>query len=261
MGDRYRTTAARISNWPLRKLGEICEINPRKPRLDVVPAETMVSFVPMAAVNEHQISFRASETRPIGEVYNGYTYFADGDVLIAKVTPCFENGKSGIARGLKNGIGFGSSELFILRPKRECVLAEYIYSFICTDAFIEQGKQQMTGTGGLQRVPKDYIANFRIPVPPLSVQEKIVAEIESYQRIIDGARQVVENYKPTISIKPAWDTVELGSVASLKYGFTETARDSGDARFIRITDITPDGLLTETNQKYVDLCGENKDYV
>lgn len=80
------------------------------------------------------------------------------------------------------------------------------------------------------------------------MQEEIVAEIESYQKIIDGARQVVENYKPTIKIDPAWERVELGSVASLKYGFTDTARETGDARFIRITDITPDGLLSENNQ-------------
>ena len=70
----------------------------------------------------------------------------------------------------------------------------------------------MTGTGGLRRVPKDVISNYQIPLPPLSIQEEIVAEIEGYQKIIDGAKAVVANYKPKIDIDPEWEMVELGEV-------------------------------------------------
>lgn len=119
----------------------------------------------------------------------------------------------------------------------------------------------LSAGGTFKEISKTNFSTLQIPLPPLTIQEEIVAEIESYQKIIDGARQVVENYKPTIKIDPAWESVELGSVASLKYGFTDTARETGDARFIRITDITPDGLLSENNPKYIDLNGENKDYL
>ena len=119
----------------------------------------------------------------------------------------------------------------------------------------------MMGKGAYPSINQNDVSNLSFPLPPLAVQEEIITEIESYQKIIDGARQVVENYKPTIKIDPTWESVELGSVASLKYGFTDTARETGDARFIRITDITPDGLLSENNPKYIDLNGENKDYL
>ena len=137
--------------------------------------------------------------------------------------------------------------------------------------YIALGLQSMVENGIFLRMCNKWVGQaainaktlggLSIPLPPLTVQEEIVTEIESYQKIIDGARQVVENYKPTIKIDPTWESVELGSVASLKYGFTDTARETGDARFIRITDITPDGLLSENNPKYIDLNGENKDYL
>ena len=218
VGERYKTAIINDTTWPLVKISDVCEINPRKSEINDLPPDTMVSFVPMAVVNEHQKQFIPTEEKPLSDVYTGYTYFRNGDVLLAKVTPCFENGKSGIAENLTNEIGFGSSEFFVLRPNKERVLSDFIYRLISTDLFINQGKQKMTGTGGLQRIPRDFLNDFMIPLPPLSVQEKIIDEIEGYQKIIDGARQVVENYKPTIKVDPAWETVELGSVATLLNG-------------------------------------------
>ena len=198
--------------------------------------------------SNYQEFFEINEVRPIEEVYTGYTYFRDGDVLLAKVTPCFENGKSGIAHGLTNGVGFGSSEFFVLRPKTEYVLPEYIYRLISTDTFIEQGRKMMTGTGGLQRIPRTFLENYLIPLPPLTVQEEIVAEIENYQRIIDGARQVVDNYKPTIRIDPAWEKKRLDSLCTLitkgttpmTLGF-EFVEDG--INFVKIESITSSGKI------------------
>lgn len=241
VGERYNAGAITATVWPTTKLGEVCEINPKKSELNL-PPDTAVSFVPMAAINEHCRDFQAKEVKMIGEVYSGYTYFRDGDVLLAKVTPCFENGKSGIANGLTNCIGFGSSEFFVLRPKAGLVLADYIYRIISMDTFINQGKQKMTGTGGLQRIPRDFIANYMIPLPPLTVQEEIVAEIEGYQKIIDGARQVVENYKPTIKIDPAWPMIDVGDMYDISYGVTISIPQCLDENGIKIVSTAEVGL-------------------
>ena len=230
VGERYLTHSNGHSIWPIVKIGDVCQINPKKSEISDVALDTIVSFVPMADLNENRKSFKAKERKPLGEVYSSYTYFRENDILLAKVTPCFENGKSGIANDLYNGIGFGSSEFFVLRADRQYILPDYLYRLINTDQFADLGKQKMTGTGGLQRVPKDFVANYHIPLPPLTVQEEIVAEIESYQRIIDGARQVVENYKPIIKIDPAWESVKLGRIIRLASGkFLPTAnRVDGD---------------------------------
>lgn len=256
VGERYKTALATLAAWPIAKLGNVCEINPKKSEISNLPPETIVSFVPMATVNAHRKSFVPTEERTLSEVYSGYTYFQNGDVLLAKVTPCFENGKSGIATGLTNNIGFGSSEFFVLRPNPDRVLSDYIYRLISTDAFIEQGKTKMTGTGGLQRIPRDFISSYSIPLPPLAVQEEIVSEIESYQRIIDGARQVVENYKPTIKIDPAWETVPLGEVCVTSSGGTPKSSnreyyENGTINWLKSGEVA-NGYIYATEQKITE---------
>ena len=151
----------------------------------------------MADLNENRIAFVAKQYRILSEVGASYTYFADNDVLLAKVTPCFENGKGGIAKNLKNGIGFGSSEFYVLRSS-ESVLPEWIYFCVTHSLFRQAGINNMTGTGGLQRVPRKFIENYEIPLPPLEVQREIVSEIESYQQVIDGARAVIERFEKKI---------------------------------------------------------------
>jgi type I restriction enzyme M protein len=117
----------------------------------------------------------------------------------------------------------------------------------------------MTGTGGLQRVPRAFIENFEIPLPPIEVQKEIVGEIEGYQKVIDGARAVLDNYRPHIPIHPEWPMVELGEICKPEYGFTEKAAEQGDARFIRITDIAEDGTLRPQDWKFVTLTDEARD--
>lgn len=184
-------------DWEKVELGEVCEINPKKSELKDLDEELEVSFVPMADLNENQIDFIANQTKPLGEVIKGYTYFKNGDVLLAKVTPCFENGKVGIARGLVNGIGFGSSEYFVIRPN-EKILSTWIYLNIITDNFRERGKLNMTGTGGLQRVPTDFIKSMLIPLPPLESQRQIVEQIEKEQALVNANKQLVEIFEQKI---------------------------------------------------------------
>jgi type I restriction enzyme M protein len=210
-GERYHERAARTHVFPLARIADICTVNPRKTRVAELPPDTRVSFVPMADLNEHRMMFRPREERRLSEVTSSYTYFEDNDVLLAKVTPCFENGKAGIAHALLNGIGFGSSEFYVLRSSGG-VLPEWIYFCVMHPLFRETAVAQMTGTGGLQRVPRDYVENFAIPLPPLDTQKEIVSEIEDYQKVIDGAHAILDSYHPHIPVHPDWPMVALGEI-------------------------------------------------
>ena len=216
-GERYRERGPQAAAFPLVAVGEVCLINPRKNELAGLDPGTIVSFVPMAEINEHRITFQPLQEKVLSEVSASYTYFKERDVLLAKVTPCFENGKAGIARGLVNGVGFGSSEFYVLRPGLS-VLPEWLYFCVMHSQFRESGIAQMTGTGGLQRLPRDFVKHFQIPLPPLEVQKEIVAEIEGYQKVIDGARAVVENYRPHIHVDPGWPMVKLGEFCEIIMG-------------------------------------------
>ena len=216
-GERYREVIPTRHIFPLAKLGDVCTVNPPKSKLAALQPDTRVSFAPMADLREYRIDFQPSEHKLLSEVAAQYTYFADNDVLLAKVTPCFENGKAGIARGLRNGIGFGSSEYYVLRPGDK-VMPEWIYFCVMHSHFRDGAVARMTGTGGLQRVPRDYMEDAQIPLPPLKVQKEIVAEIEGYQKVIDGARTVLDNYRPHIPIHPDWPMVTIGSLCVVERG-------------------------------------------
>ncbi len=205
-GERYRENGAGNHTFALARIGDVCTINPRKSQVAGLPPGTRVSFVPMSDLNEHRIVFCPREERVLSEVAASYTYFEDGDVLLAKVTPCFENGKAGIARGLVNRVGFGSSEFYVLRSGVE-VLPEWIYFCVMHPMFREGAIAQMTGTGGLQRVPRDYVEKFRIPLPPLEVQKEIVAEVEGYQAEIERLKNAISDEEKKIQAKIArvWD--------------------------------------------------------
>ena len=225
-GERYRENGARTHVFPLVALSDVCTINPAKSEGLSLPPDTIVSFVPMADLGENSMRFTPKETKRIGELGTSYTYFGDGDVLLSKVTPCFENGKAGVAKGLVNSVGFGSSEFYVLRPS-DRVLSEYIYFCVTSRTFRQPAIAQMTGTGGLQRVPRTYVEQFKIPLPPLDVQKEIVAEIKGYQKVIDGARAVLDNYRPHIPIHPEWPSVELGEICSFKNGLNFDKASTG----------------------------------
>ena len=243
-GERYRDTRRITAAFPSSPIGTVCTINPRKSEISDVSSDTTVSFVPMADLNENSIAFTAKQRKILGRVGASYTYFADNDVLLAKVTPCFENGKAGIARKLKNGIGFGSSEFYVLRSS-ESVLPEWVYFCVTHPLFRQAGINSMTGTGGLQRVPRRFIEDYPIPLPPLEVQKKIVAEIEGYQKVIDGARAVVDNYRPQITIDPEWPMVPMKQIASVQSGFGFPTRYQGSVDqaipFLKVSDMNLDG--------------------
>ncbi len=252
-GERYKPETEEVHEIPRVRIGDVCVVNPPKKQLQDLPPETEVSFVPMADLNEWRISFDAKETKTLGEVGASYTYFADGDVLLAKVTPCFENGKAGIARNLRSAIGFGSSEFYVLRPGGN-ILAEWIYHCVTHEAFRARAITQMTGTGGLQRVPRAFVEGFEIPLPPLEVQREIVAEVEGYQRVIDGARAVLDNYRPHIPVDPEWPIVPMAEIAEFKNGLNFFKTDDGEPlRIVGVSNFQSNTLVPSDSLATIQL--------
>lgn len=259
VGERYVITTSSSGKWPQVKIGDICtEIkagfacgNSAK---DI---EGVVHIRPMNITPDGRFSLVGSKYIDRGELREEFKIRA-GDVLFNNTNSKELVGKTCF---VASDIYAGFSNHITRIRVGDQVMPQYIA--LVLQSMFENGifLRMCNKWVGQAAINAKTLGGLSIPLPPLTVQEEIVTEIESYQKIIDGARQVVENYKPTIKIDPTWESVELGSVASLKYGFTDTARETGDARFIRITDITPDGLLSENNPKYIDLNGENKDYL
>lgn len=190
-------------------LGELCTVNPRA-RKTGCPDDTAVSFVPMAAVDGFAGEITVRQERPFAEVAKGYTSFEDGDVLFAKITPCMENGKVALARNLTNGIGRGSTEFYVLRPGKR-VLGEYIYHFVRQPGFREEAKRNFTGTAGQQRVPKRFMQNASIPLPPLYEQRRIVGILNrapKIERLKTRARELLQEFIPALFVKLFGDPVE-----------------------------------------------------
>jgi type I restriction enzyme S subunit len=161
------------SSVPTAKLADVADLNPP---LAVSPSSgDDVSFLPMAAVDAESATAANSETRRYSEVSKGYTPFLDGDVLVAKITPCFENGKIAQAR-LTRRFGFGSTEFHVVRPRSDRLDARYAVHFLRQDRIRKQGERRMTGSAGQRRVPEHFLAGLTIPLPPLPEQRRI-AEI------------------------------------------------------------------------------------
>lgn len=156
-------------SWGMTTLGECCELNPKRPR--DIPDDMDVSFVAMPSVTEKgQID--TSVIKPYSEVRKGFTYFAEDDVLFAKITPCMENGKGCVAKGLTNAIGAGSTEFHVLRPICGKSNPYWLYYLTVIPGFRENARKVMTGTGGQLRVPITYLDNLPVSLPPIELQEQ-----------------------------------------------------------------------------------------
>lgn len=171
-------------SWTIAQIGQLISLNPK----NSVPDDTVVGFVPMQLVGTAYRSPVRFQERTWGEVKKGFTHFADGDVLLAKITPCFENGKSGVVAGLPGGCGAGSSEYFVCRPKPGLIEARYLHAFFKTPEFRRGGEVRMTGSVGHKRVPKEYLQDSEIPLPPLSEQRRIADKLDAVLARVDACR-------------------------------------------------------------------------
>ena len=156
--------------WRWVKLGDVCEVNPHRSSIDR-PDSMLTTFVPMESVDAVLGTVSNPKVRPFGEIKKGYTYFIQGDVLFSKITPCMQNGKHAIATGLLDGVGFGTTEFHVLRPSAN-IVAEWIHFFVRQPNFLLKATEHFTGTVGQQRLPKDYLSNYAIPLPPLTEQKQ-----------------------------------------------------------------------------------------
>ena len=157
--------------WGLAPLGSICSINPKKGQDLRLSGGVEVSFVPMLAVTEHG-EIDATAIKEYDEVKTGFTYFAENDVLFAKITPCMENGKGAVARGLHNGLGFGSTEFHVLRPISGKSNPYWIYTLTTFSQFREDAASNMTGSAGQRRVPASFLEKYCVAVPPIELQDQ-----------------------------------------------------------------------------------------
>ena len=167
--------------WGVSKLGDYCIINPSKSTEARLEDELEVSFCPMPYVSESG-DIKTDETKLYKDVKSGFTYFAEEDVLFAKITPCMENGKGAIARNLKNGIGFGSTEFHILRPNRNIITPEWLYVLTTFKQFRKDAEANMTGSAGQKRVPSIFLRNYKISIPPLEMQKQYVGILEQLDK-------------------------------------------------------------------------------
>ncbi len=235
--------------WTCRRLRFDVRLNPKKSSLDMEPEE-LVSFVPMEAVGVYG-GLKLDEVRELEEVYNGYTYFADGDLCIAKITPCFENGKSAIAEGLKNGVGFGTTELHIVRPGSNTD-RRFLYYVSIADDFRKLGESEMYGAGGQKRIDESFIKDWMPPLPPLDTQRRIARFLDEKTARIDGliekkralldrlaekrqaliTRAVTKGLNPDAPMKPSgidwlgaipahWEPVPLKRLGQVRSGITK----------------------------------------
>ena len=170
--------------WPVRRLRFSIRANPVRSEVAGWKPDTLVSFVPMDAVGEYG-GMDVSQEKPLEDVYAGYTYFAEQDVVVAKITPCFENGKGAIAGGLTNGVGFGTTEFHVLRSLDD-VSYRWLFYLTLSDAFRKIGGSEMLGAGGQKRVTEDFIKNFRIGLPSLAEQTQIAAFLDWKTSQIDA---------------------------------------------------------------------------
>lgn len=172
--------------WEWTRLGTITQINPRNNADD----ELSVSFVPMPLITTLHSGEHGQETKTWGEIKKGYTHFADGDIGVAKITPCFENSKAVVFSELENGIGAGTTELHIARPFNATLLAPcYILLFLKAPMFLIVGETKMTGTAGQKRVPKGFFSESPLPLPPFAEQHRIVAKVDELMALCDKLEQ------------------------------------------------------------------------
>ena len=182
------------THWEVRRLKRVASLNPSKTESrPFLTADTPVTFLPMERVGtDGKID---EEVVPASSVWNGFTYFRRSDVLVAKITPCFENGKGACLDSLSTEIGFGSTEFHVLRSSPS-VLSQFLYRLTALAEFRHSGAEEMTGAAGQQRVPQAFVANYPLPLPPLTEQTAIVRYLnhtdELIRRYVSSREQLIE---------------------------------------------------------------------
>ncbi len=189
--------------WEIKKIKYLASVNPNKSEIRHLPPELEVTFIPMEKIIRTGV-VDYSITDAIENLISGYTYFKDGDIILAKVTPCFENGNIAVVDGLLNGIGFGTTELHVLRCKSNCYNS-FLFYYFQSSIFKSKGVSEMYGVAGLKRIPTNFILNYKLAVPNYRGQEKIanfldqkIAEIDELVSDIQLQIQKLKEYRQSL---------------------------------------------------------------
>ncbi|MCZ8010446.1 MAG: restriction endonuclease subunit S [Pseudomonadota bacterium] len=264
------------AHWGVPRLRFTAQLNPSKNEVRQLPAETAVTFLPMEAIGEDG-SVDLSRERTLADVAEGYTFVRDGDVAFAKITPCFENGKGAIMRGLQNGIGFGTTELIVVRPDKQKLSPSFLHYLFTSTVFRQAGESSMYGAGGQKRVPDSFVRDAVIPLPPTGEQEMIgafldheidkldalVAEQERLIALLKEKRQAVISHAVTKGLNPDapikdsgvewlgavpahWSVIPLKFLASIRTGIAKGKEHGSipvvDLPYLRVANVQ-DGHL------------------
>lgn len=190
-------------HWRIIRIKHLATVNPNKSEIKHLSLDSEVTFIPMEKIiGPGQVDYSLSNT--IENLINGYTYFKDGDIIMAKVTPCFENSNIAIVNGMKNGIGFGTTELHVLRCNDKCY-NKYLFYYLQSSVFVLKGISKMYGVGGLKRVPEDFVSNHKLAVPSYEEQKQIAGYLDKkcleIGKIISQKEQLIkklEDYKKSL---------------------------------------------------------------
>ena len=248
--------------WRQVRLGDVAEVNPRRPRLNV-PADTPVTFLPMVAIAESSQGIIAKESRPYLEVSTGYTYFEENDFLFSKITPCLQNGKHALATGLKGGFGFGTTEFHVVRAGSN-LTAPFMFRVLTQAHIIDRCAKSFTGTAGQQRIQPETLKDLPVPLPPLPEQRVIAAVLDSIDDAIKRTEAVIAATEqlrdsllhqlltcgvpgwhtewkeaPGLGAIPAdWEVVRLGEVIeSTTYGTNHPLGAQGKVAVLRMNNL------------------------
>ena len=256
-----KTNLSIQSQWPLKALRDVCSFNPSKSALKARAPNTLVSFVEMASVSEQGFIAR-KEDRRLAELSKGsYTYFAESDILIAKITPCMENGKCALAQGLTNQIGLGSSEFHVIRANQALALPEFIFEYVNKPHIRAAAEQNMTGSSGHRRVPETFYADLKIPLPPLPIQQQIVAECQTVDSEVATAQAAIAAARATVDRKigqiyaSTAAKQEIDKLAlAVQYGLSEKMNEAGVGyKIFRMNEIIAGRMADNGNMKCADI--------
>ena len=180
-------------HWEVKRIKYLATVNPSKSEVRHLPPEQEVTFIPMEKiVATGKVDY--SITNTVENLIDGYTYFRDGDIIMAKVTPCFENGNIAIVNGLLNGIGFGTTELHVLRCNNKCY-NKFLFYYLQSDVFKSKGISEMYGVAGLKRIPTDFVLNYKLGIPDYQEQKQITLYLDT---IVDKINTLISDIQTQI---------------------------------------------------------------
>ncbi len=237
-------------HWTVRQIKWCASINPSKREAhEFLKPETPVTFLPMERIGtDGKIDTR--EILNAHNIWNGFTYFRRGDILVAKITPCFENGKGACLTSLPTEIGFGSTEFHVLRAKSS-ILPQFLYRLTLAKKFRQLGADAMTGAAGQQRVPQIFIANYSIPVPPILEQSAIVHYLD---KKTEDIALLLSSTRKKISLLREYRTRLIADVVTGKLDVREiAARLPEEAEEIEESEISDSEELPENEGSVPDL--------